>query len=113
MEDQNLTLLPFAQFSIEMRSGKIIEFDDGFTSLLGYTGEDLEGGIVFKDIIPYMNYEDFVTELREHFIAKRYVSYKQTYVTKTGDNITTTAFYKIENKLLAGHRVVKVSAAIV
>ena len=32
--------IPFTQFSMEMRSGKIIDIDDGFTELLGYT-EDL------------------------------------------------------------------------
>ncbi|MFR2705915.1 MAG: hypothetical protein ACLTAT_06180 [Lachnospira eligens] len=29
--------IPFTQFSMEMRSGKIIDIDDGFTELLGYT----------------------------------------------------------------------------
>lgn len=33
--------IPFTQFSMEMRSGKIIDIDDGFTELLGYTEDDL------------------------------------------------------------------------
>ena len=65
--------IPFTQFSMEMRSGKIIDIDDGFTELLGYTEDDFEAGIGFKVV----------------------------------------AFYKIENKLLAGHRVIKVSAAVI
>ena len=32
--------IPFTQFSMEMRSGKIIDIDDGFTELLGYTEDD-------------------------------------------------------------------------
>ena len=28
--------IPFTQFSMEMRSGKIIDIDDGFKELLGY-----------------------------------------------------------------------------
>ena len=34
--------IPFTQFSMEMRSGKIIDIDDGFTELLGYTEDDFE-----------------------------------------------------------------------
>ena len=29
--------LPFTRFAMEMRSGKIIEIDDGFVKMLGYT----------------------------------------------------------------------------
>ena len=39
--------IPFTQFSMEMRSGKIIDIDDGFTELLGYTEDDFEAGFVF------------------------------------------------------------------
>ena len=37
--------IPFTQFSMEMRSGKIIDIDDGFKELLGYTEDDFEAGI--------------------------------------------------------------------
>lgn len=40
--------IPFTQFSMEMRSGKIIDIDDGFTELLGYTEDDFEAGIVLS-----------------------------------------------------------------
>ena len=33
--------IPFTQFSMEMRSGKIIDIDDGFKELLGYTEDVL------------------------------------------------------------------------
>ena len=112
MAESNMTAIPYTQFSMEMRSGKIIEIDDGFTALLGYTEEDFKEGIVFKQFVPSLEYEEIITELREKFIDKRYASYKQEFVTKTGEEISIVAFYKIENKLLAGHRVIKVSAAV-
>ena len=97
--------IPFTQFSMEMRSGKIIDIDDGFTELLGYTEDDFEAGIVFKQFVPSVEYEEVITELREKFIDKRYVSYVQEFVSKDGKPLKVVAFYKIENKLLAGHRV--------
>ena len=51
--------------------------------------------------------------MREKFIDKRYVSYVQEFVAKDGKPLKVVAFYKIENKLLAGHRVIKVSAAVI
>lgn len=38
--------LPFTRFAMEMRSGKIIEIDDGFVKMLGYTEEDMKNGLV-------------------------------------------------------------------
>ena len=87
--------------------------DDGFTELLGYTEDDFEAGIVFKQFVPSVEYEEVITELREKFIDKRYVSYVQEFVSKDGKPLKVVAFYKIENKLLAGHRVIKVSAAVI
>ena len=49
--------LPFTRFAMEMRSGKIIEIDDGFVKMLGYTEEDMKNGLVFKDIVPDIDYE--------------------------------------------------------
>ena len=92
--------IPFTQFSMEMRSGKIIDIDDGFTELLGYTEDDFEAGIVFKQFVPSVEYEEVITELQE-------------FVSKDGKPLKVVAFYKIENKLLAGHRVIKVSAAVI
>ena len=72
-----------------------------------------EAGIVFKQFVPSVEYEEVITELREKFIDKRYVSYVQEFVSKDGKPLKVVAFYKIENKLLAGHRVIKVSAAVI
>jgi len=112
MAEQVMTPIPFAQFSMEMRSGKIIEMDEGFTELLGYTEEEFKEGIVFKQFVPDVEYEEVITELREKFIDKRYVSYVQEFLSKDGRVLKVVAFYKIDNKLLAGHRVIKVSAAV-
>lgn len=113
MADQAMTAIPYTQFSMEMRSGKIIEIDDGFIELLGYTEEDFKEGIVFKQFVPSVEYDVIITDLREQFIDRRYASYKQEFLTKEGKTISVVVFYKIDNKLLAGHRVVKVSAAVV
>ena len=105
--------IPYTQFSMETISGKIIDIDDRFTELLGYTEEDFEDGIVFKQFVPSVEYDEVITELREKFIDKRYVSYVQEFLSKDGKTLKVVAFYKIENKLLAGHRVIKVSAAVI
>ena len=90
----------------------ILDIDDGFTELLGYTEDDFEAGIVFKQFVPSVEYEEVITELREKFIDKRYVSYVQEFVSKDGKPLKVVAFYKIENKLLAGHSSVLMRALI-
>ena len=42
MSAKKMHAIPYAQFSTEMRSGKIIKIDDGFTKLLGYTEDDVK-----------------------------------------------------------------------
>ena len=101
--------LPFTRFAMEMRSGKIIEIDDGFVKMLGYTEEDMKNGLVFKDIVPDIDYESIISELRETFIDKRYACYEHFFKTKTGEKIRVVVFIRIENKLLEGHRVLRVS----
>ena len=56
--------IPFTQFSMEMRSGKIIDIDDGFKELLGYTEDDFEAGIVFKQFVPNAGYVVYLIYLR-------------------------------------------------
>ena len=46
-------------------------------------------------------------------LDREHVSYVQEFVSKDGKPLKVVAFYKIENKLLAGHRVIKVSAAVI
>ena len=101
--------LPFTLFAMEMRSGKIIEIDDGFVKMLGYTEEDMNNGLVFKDIVPDIDYESIISELRETFIDQRYACYEHFFKTKTGEKIRVVVFIRIENKLLEGHRVLRVS----
>ena len=105
MADNLMRKLPFTRFAMEMRSGKIIEIDEGFVKMLGYTEEDMKNGLVFKDI----DYEGIITELRETFIDQRYACYEHYFQTKTGKKIRVVVFIRIENKLLEGHRVLRVS----
>ena len=58
MSAKKMHAIPYAQFSTEMRSGKIIKIDDGFTKLLGYTEADVKTVSythldVYKRQIPY------------------------------------------------------------
>lgn len=109
MADNLMRKLPFTRFAMEMRSGKIIEIDEGFVKMLGYTEEDMKNGLVFKDIVPDIDYEGIITELRETFIDQRYACYEHYFQTKTGKKIRVVVFIRIENKLLEGHRVLRVS----
>ena len=109
MADNLMRKLPFTRFAMEMRSGKIIEIDEGFVKMLGYTEEDMKNGLVFKDIVPDIDYEGIITELRETFIDQRYARYEHYFQTKTGKKIRVVVFIRIENKLLEGHRVLRVS----
>ena len=104
MADNLMRKLPFTRFAMEMRSGKIIEIDEGFVKMLGYTEEDMKNGLVFKDIVPDIDYEGIITELRETFIDQRYACYEHYF-----EKIRVVVFIRIENKLLEGHRVLRVS----
>ena len=111
---QSMEKLPFLQFSMELRSGKIIEHDEGFLEILGYSEEEMETGeITLQQFVPSVEYNELTNQLRAEFLDKRYVSYRQEFVANNGNSFTVAAFYKIENKLLAGHRVIKVTASVV
>ncbi len=100
MSAKKMHAIPYAQFSTEMRSGKIIKIDDGFTKLLGYTEDDVKNGLVFKQFVPDLEYSEIIAELREQFIEKKYACYRHEVVSKTG-----------EIRMLNGHRVLEVSVA--
>mgnify|MGYP000423157046 CR=1 FL=1 len=68
--------------------------------MLGYTEEDMKNGLVFKDIVPDIDYESIISELRETFIDQRYACYEHFFKTKTGEKIRVVVFIRIENKLL-------------
>lgn len=70
MAKKKMHAIPYAQFSTEMRAGKIIKIDDGFTKLLGYTEDDVKNGLVFKQFVPDLEYSEIIAELREQFIEK-------------------------------------------
>lgn len=111
MSAKKMHAIPYAQFSTEMRSGKIIKIDDGFTKLLGYTEDDVKNGLVFKQFVPDLEYSEIIAELREQFIEKKYACYRHEVVSKTGEIRMIVAFFTIQNKLLNGHRVLEVSVA--
>ena len=50
----SMVSIPNGRYSVEMRSGKVIKIDEGFTNLLGYTEDDVKEGLVFKQFVPDM-----------------------------------------------------------
>lgn len=111
MSDKKMRSIPYGQFSMEMRSGRIINIDDGFTKLLGYDESDVKGGLVFKQIVPDVEYNEIIAELREQFIETRYACYQHEMLAKDGAIHEIVSFFTIQNKLLDGHRVLEVGIA--
>lgn len=111
MADKSMISIPYSQYLMEMRSGKIFNIDEGFTEVLGYTQEDIDNGLVFKQLVPDVEYNAIIEELKEQFIDKRYVCYQHEMYAKTGETVEVVSFINMQNKLLNGHRVLKVSIA--
>lgn len=111
MSDKKMLSIPYGQFSMEMRSGRIINIDDGFTKLLGYDGNDIKNGLAFKQIVPDVEYNEIIAELREQFIETRYACYQHEMLAKDGTVLEMVSFFTIQNKLLDGHRVLEVGIA--
>ena len=104
--------VPYVCFSILMRSGRILDIDERFTDVLGYTEDDIKDGTIsFKNLVPDVEYESLIKEFREGFIEKRYMCYQHELVAKDNSVKKVVSFYRLENKLLDGHRVLRVSCA--
>lgn len=105
--------VPYVCFSILMRSGRILDIDERFTDVLGYTEDDIKDGTIsFKNLVPDVEYESLIKEFREGFIEKRYMCYQHELVAKDNSVKKVVSFYRLENKLLDGHRVLRVSCAM-
>jgi PAS domain-containing protein len=111
MSEKKMLSVSYGQFSMEMRSGKILNIDDGFKKLLEYNEEDVKQGLVFKQLVPDVEYNEIIDELREQFIETRYACYKHEALTKSGNILNILSFFTIQNKLLDGHRVLEVGIA--
>ncbi len=107
-----LKSIEYGRYRMEMRSGKILKVDDGFKKLMGYSDEEVEAGLVFKQFVPNVEYDDIIKDLREKFIDNVYTCYEHEMFTKTGNRLTVVSFVTIQNKLLEGHRVLEVCVAL-
>ena len=103
--------IPNGRYSMEMRSGKLLDVDEGFTQLLGYTDEDIKNGLIFKQLMPDVEYNEIIADLRAKFIESRFAFYQHEMVTKDGKVLEVVSFVNIQNKLLEGHRVLEVGMA--
>ena len=113
MAENIMISIPYSQYLMEMRSGKIFTIDEDFTEILGYTQEDIDIGLVFKQLVPDVEYNAIIEELKKQLIDKRYVCYQHEMYTKTGETVEMVSFMTIQNKLRNGHRVLKVSLAVI
>lgn len=107
----SMVSIPNGRYSVEMRSGKVIKIDEGFTNLLGYTEEDVKEGLVFKQFVPDVEYDQIILDLRATFINKQYACYQHEMLAKDGSKIKVVDFINIQNKLLEGHRVLEIGVA--
>jgi len=98
--------IPNGRYSMEMRSGKLLDVDEGFTQLLGYTDEDIKNGLM-----PDVEYNEIIADLRAKFIESRFACYQHEMVAKDGKVLEVVSFVNIQNKLLEGHRVLEVGMA--
>ena len=111
MVEYGMKPIPYGQFSAEMRSGKIISLDENFTSLLGYTSQDIKEGLLFKDMVQDVEYRELISDLRERFVLADRACYMHDMVARDGKIIRVCAFIEIQNKLLNGHRVMVIGIA--
>ena len=82
--------LPFTRFAMEMRSGKIIEIDDGFVKMLGYTEEDMKNGVAntvhhsFSTLIEgcpyYSEHKMFISYIYRWFLISFKLDYSRIHV---------------------------------
>ena len=111
--------IPNGRYSMEMRSGKLLDVDEGFTQLLGYTDEDIKNGLIFKQLMPDVEYNEIIADLRAKFIEKGNVlkfgkleiDLDKFEARKDGKVLEVVSFVNIQNKLLEGHRVLEVGMA--
>ena len=64
----NVNRVAHAQYYAELRSGKIINIDEGFTKLFGYDKNDMANGLRCMDIMNNVDVRAFVKALRETFV---------------------------------------------
>ena len=96
MAERKMVPLPNTHYTVELRSGRVITIDEG---------------LVFKHLVPCVEYEDMVDELREQFITHKCACYQHGVINKDGIKIQVVSFFTIQNKLLNGHRVLEVGVA--
>jgi len=110
-KERKMFFVPYTQYAVELRSGKIISIDESFEELFGYTQEDVDAGLVFKNLVPCVEYEEMIDEMREAFITKKCICYQHGVIRKDNSKIQVVSFFTIQNKLLHGHRVLEVGVA--
>ncbi|MGN0408744.1 MAG: PAS domain-containing protein [Bacteroides sp.] len=110
MDQTKVQQLECSQCLMELRSGRIISADEGFTKIFGYTREDIANGITYEQLVPCLDEKEIVAKLREQFVFSSNVCYEHTVMCKNGEVKAVCSMMEIQNTLLKGHRMLRVSS---
>lgn len=111
MDQTKVHSLECSQCLMELRSGRIISADEGFIKMFGYTREDIADGITYEQLVPCLDTREIVAKLREQFVFSSNLCYEHTVMCKGGEVKAVCSMLEIQNTLLKGHRMIKVSSA--
>lgn len=98
-----------ARCLMELRSGRIISADDGFTEMFGYTREDIANGIDYSVCLPCFDAKKIVATLREQFVFSSTACYEHTVMCKDRTVKAVCSTLEIQNTLIKGHRMIEVN----
>ncbi len=63
----NILDVTYGKYTFRQDTGKIVQIDDGFTKITGYTKEDIENiGLKMLDLIPQEDLSDYVTAVEKN-----------------------------------------------
>ena len=110
MDQTKVNQLECSQCLMELRSGRIISADEGFIKMFGYTREDINNGLAYEQLVPCLDAREIVSKLRERFVFSSNVCYEHTVMCKSGEVKALCSMLEIQNTLLKGHRMLKVSS---
>ena len=110
MDQTKVHKLECSQCLMELRSGRIITADEGFMKMFGYTREDIAEGITYKDLVPCLDIKQIVGKLREEFVFSSNICYEHTVMCKNGEVKAVCSMLEIQNTLIKGHRMIRVSS---
>ena len=90
MDQTKVHKLECSQCLMELRSGRIIT--------------------AYKDLVPCLDIKQIVAKLREEFVFSSNICYEHTVMCKNGEVKAVCSMLEIQNTLIKGHRMIRVSS---